>query len=109
MGQRPNIRNNLNFTPEFPFKPVAKKVLESGVSHAGERLGKKISEKSGDLIMKRLANIRKGDTRQKAIEQQGESTDMILNRLISGSGIKRRRSPLINNIIENNILQNYGM
>ena len=41
--------------------------------------------------MKRLANMRKGDTRQKAIEQQEESTDMILNRLISGSGIKRRR------------------
>ena len=61
-------------------KPVAKKALESGVSHAGERLGKKISEKSGDLIMKRLANMRKGDTRQEAIEQQGESTDMILNR-----------------------------
>ena len=72
-------------------KPVAKKALESGVSHAGERLGKEISEKSGDLRMKRLANMRKGDTRQKAIEQQRESTDMILNRLTSGSGIKRRK------------------
>ena len=36
-------------------KPVAKKALESGISHTGERLGKKISEKSGDLIMKKLA------------------------------------------------------
>lgn len=76
-------------------KPLGKKALESGVSHAGDRLGKKISEKSGDLIMKRLANMRK---EQKANVQsppkQEESTDMILNRLISGSGdliMKRRR------------------
>ena len=77
-------------------KPMAKKALESGVSHAGDKLGKAAAEKSGDLIMKRLANLRKG---QKAIvpslpieqKQQDESTDMILNRLISGSGMKRRR------------------
>ena len=77
-------------------KPLAKKALESGVSHAGDKLGKAAAEKSGDLIMKKLANLRKG---QKAIvpslpieqKQQDESTDMILNRLISGSGMKRRR------------------
>ena len=78
-------------------KPIAKKALESGVSHAGERLGKAVSEKSGDLIMKKLANLRKGATTQRAIvpsspiKEQHESADMILNRLISGSGIKRRR------------------
>ena len=79
-------------------KPIAKKALESGVSHAGDRLGKAVSEKSGDLIMKRLANLRKGATTQRAIvpsspikqQQQDESTDMILNRLISGSGRRRR-------------------
>ena len=75
-------------------KPLAKKALESGVSHAGDKIGKAAAEKSGDLIMKKLANLRKG---QKAIvpslpiEQQEESADMILNRLISGSGMKRRR------------------
>ena len=77
-------------------KPMAKKALESGVSHAGDKLGKAAAEKSGDLIMKRLANLRKGATTQGAIVpslpiKQEESTDMILNRLISGSGIKRRR------------------
>ena len=36
------------------FKPIAKKALESGVKHAGERLGKAVSEKSSDLIMKKL-------------------------------------------------------
>ena len=79
-------------------KPVAKKALESGISHTGERLGKKISEKSGDLIMKKLANMRQGNTKPKTIKQmktttpkEEESTDIILNRLISGNGIKRRR------------------
>ena len=77
-------------------KPIAKKALESGVSHAGDRLGKAAAEKSGDLIMKKLANLRKGTTTQRAnvpsspIKQQHESTDMILNRLISGSGRRRR-------------------
>ena len=77
-------------------KPSGKKAIESGISHAGERVGKKISEKSGDLIMKRLRNIRKGNTGQRAkivppIKQQEESTDMIIDRLISGSGLERRR------------------
>ena len=78
-------------------KPLAKKALESGVSHAGDKLGKAAAEKSGDLIMKKLANLRKGATTQKAIvpsspiKQQEESADIILNRLISGSGMKRRR------------------
>ena len=31
-------------------KPLGKKALKSGISHAGERAGKKIAEKSGDLI-----------------------------------------------------------
>ena len=48
-------------------KPIAKKALELGVSHAGDRLGKAVSEKSGDLIMKKLANLRKGATTQRAI------------------------------------------
>ena len=83
-------------------KPIAKKALESGVSHAGERLGKAVSQKSGDIIMKRLADIRKGATGKKAIvpsspiKQRDESTDMMINRLISGSGIKRRRRIFIN-------------
>ena len=76
-------------------KPIAKKALESGVSHAGKKIGETVSQKSGELIMKRLANMRKGTTRQKAMvpslpKIEEESTDMILNRLISGSGIKRR-------------------
>ena len=46
--------------------------------------------------MKKLANMRKSNTKQKTMntpitQQQEESTDMILNRLISGNGIKRKR------------------
>ena len=72
-------------------KQSGKKALKSGVSH----LSKKTSEKSGDLIMEKLRNMRVGDTGQRAkivppIKQQEESTDMIINRLISGSGVKRR-------------------
>ena len=33
-------------------KPMAKRELESGVSHTGDKTGKKFAEKSGDLIMK---------------------------------------------------------
>ena len=76
-------------------KPIAKKALESGISHTGETLGKKISEKSGDLIMKKLGNIRKTPKTKQAISKpvrkQEESTDMLLNRIISGNGIKRKR------------------
>ena len=77
-------------------KQSGNKALKSGVSHLSERVNKKTSEKSGDLIMKKLRNMRMVDARQKALtppikqQQQEESTDMIINRLISGSGMKRR-------------------
>ena len=85
-------------------KPVAKKALQSGISHAGDKLGKKAAEKSGDLIMKKLGNMGKaasknakrrgavpsGPTRS-APPPQGESSAEILNRLISGQGVKRNK------------------
>lgn len=39
-------------------KPLTKRALESGISHAGDKLGKKAAEKSGELIMRKLANMR---------------------------------------------------
>ena len=91
-------------------KPVAKKALQSGISHAGDKLGKKAAEKSGDLIMKKLGNMGKASkAKQPAPEgrrdakrptrsapppkaqPQGESSAEILNRLISGSGLKRNK------------------
>ena len=45
--------------------------------------------------MKKLGNMRIDDARQKTlpppIKQQEESTDMMINRLISGSGVRRRK------------------
>ena len=72
-------------------KKSGEKALKSGISH----VSKKTSEKSGDLIMEKLRNMRIGDAGQRAkivppVKQQKESTDMIINRLISGSGVKRR-------------------
>ena len=72
-------------------KPVAKKALET----AGEKLGKKISEKSGDLIMKKLSSMRKGAMKPGRKTVSKESTDMILNRLISGSGMRKKRVTFI--------------
>ena len=90
-------------------KPVAKKALQSGISHAGDKLGKKaaesLAEKSGDLIMKKLGNM--GKAKQPATkakqptrsapppkaqpQSSGESSAEILNRLISGQGVKRNK------------------
>ena len=66
----------------------------SKFSNLSKRVNKKTSEKSGDIIMENLRNMIIGDVRQKTlplpIKQQEESTDMLINRLISGSGVKRR-------------------
>ena len=67
-------------------KPMAKKALESGISHAGDKLGKKAAEKSGNLIMKRLHGTTKPLSNKKTKPKQ-EDYNTILNRLISGNGI----------------------
>ena len=77
-------------------KPVAKKALQSGISHAGEKLGKKAVEKSGDLIMKKLGNMSKAKQSTRSAPPPGErpqeeSSAEILNRLISGQGVKRNK------------------
>ena len=80
-------------------KPLAKKALQSGIPHAGDKLGKKAAEKSGDLIMKKLGNMKYGKKQLHPQSQPppaapappGESSDEILNRLISGQGIRKRK------------------
>ena len=70
-------------------KPMAKKVIESGISHAGDKIGKKAVEKSGNLIMQRLHGSKKKPNNKAIIhkKQNHEDYNTILNRLISGNGI----------------------
>ena len=70
-------------------KPMAKKALESGISHAGDKLGKKAAEKSGDFIMKKLHGSTKplSNKTVKSTKPKQEDYNTILNRLISGNGI----------------------
>ena len=80
----------LSKVPEKVLKPFAKKALESGISHAGDKLGKKAAEKSGELIMRKLH----GSTKQpmkptKPTKPKQEDYNTILNRLISGTGLRR--------------------
>ena len=74
-------------------KPMAKKALESGISHAGDKLGKKAVEKSGDFIMKKLYGLTNPSfTKPKKTsktKQKDEDYNVILNRLISGNGFQR--------------------
>ena len=87
------------------MKPLAKKALKSGIESGGKKLGetvgkklgkkvgKKVAEKSGHLFMKDLQKkVSKpkqkvvAKPKQKVVEE--EDYNMILNRLISGSGNK---------------------
>ena len=72
-------------------KPMAKKALESGISHAGDKLGKKAAEKSGEMIMKKLHGSTKPSltTVTQSTKPKQEDYNLILNRLISGNGIRR--------------------
>ena len=71
------------------MKPLAKKALKSGIESAGDKLGKKVVEKSGHLFMKDLQKKVVAKPKQKVVE---EDYNAILNRLISGSGNKKKKS-----------------
>ena len=72
---------------------LGKKALEAGASSAGEKLGKKATEKAGELIMKKLRGKtgQAGQRQQQQRQRQRASADMIVNRLISGSGFSYLR------------------
>ena len=86
------------------MKPLAKKALKSGIESGGKKLGetvgkklgetvgkklgKKVAEKSGHLFMKDLQKkVSKPKPKQQKVVE--EDYNMILNRLISGSGINK--------------------
>ena len=84
------MKNVLTSVFKKVVKPTAKKAVKTGISKAGEKIGKKVAEKSGEMIMKNLAKARATPPRKTIAPKVVESTDTILNRLISGSGRKRK-------------------
>ena len=68
-------------------------ISESGVSHTGDKLGKKAAEKAGDLIMRQLHGSTRPSltkTMKPTKPKQVEDYNLILNRLISGNGLLKR-------------------
>ena len=76
------------------LKPIAKKALKSGIESAGDKIGKKavekFAEKSGHLFMKDLQSSGK-KVPKAPNKQKEEDYNIILNRLISGSGMKKKK------------------
>ena len=99
------MKKMLSTATKAVLKPLAKKALKSGIESAGDKIGKKavdfagkkVAEKSGHLFIKDLQSLRKQVQKTqkqqvvKAPKQQQEDYNLILNRLISGSGMKKLR------------------
>ena len=58
-------------------KPMAKKALKSGVEHAGNKIGQKAAEKSGNLIIKKL---HKGFNKPKSVNPERSDRKPILKK-----------------------------
>ena len=82
----------LNKVSQMLIKPLAKKVLKSGIEHAGDKIGKWVVEKAGETIMKRLHGStkpkRQSTLKPATSKQKTEDYNIILNRLISGTGFE---------------------
>ena len=86
-----NIFKPMKMIVDKVLKPVAKKALKSGIESAGNKIGKKavekVAEKAGHLFMKDLQSSGK-KVPKAPNKQKEEDYNIILNRLISGSGMK---------------------
>ena len=93
------MKRMLSTATKAVLKPLAKKALKSGIESAGDKIGKKavdfaskkVAEKSGHLFMKDLQSLGKQVPKTSKHEQKQEDYNVILNRLISGSGMKKKR------------------
>ena len=83
------------------LKPIAKKALKSGIESAGDKIGKKavekVAEKAGHLFMKDLQSSGKQIPKAKNKQKEEEDYNVILNRLISGSGMKKQKKKKVSN------------
>ena len=82
------------------LKPIAKKALKSGIESAGDKIGKKavekVAKKAGHFFMKDLQSSGKQIPKAKN-KQKEEDYNVILNRLISGSGMKKQKIKKVSN------------
>ena len=75
--------------------------MKSGIESAGDKLGKKVVEKSGHLLIKELqkkgkkSNPRKEVSKATNKQKEEEDYNVILNRLISGEGYKKPKNKKI--------------
>ena len=88
-----NIFKPIKMIVDKVLKPVAKKALKSGIESAGDKLGKKVVEKSGHLLIKNFRKKGKNQSpktssKSKKQTKKEEDYNVVLNRLISGEGYK---------------------
>ena len=83
-----NIFKPIKMIVDKVLKPVAKKALKSGIESAGDKLGKKVVEKSGHLFIKNLQ--KKGKKSDALVPLKQEDYNVLLNRMISGEGYKKK-------------------
>ena len=75
------------------IKPILKPITKKAIKSVGNKLGKKAAEKSGHLFMKDLQKVVAKPTQKvvaKPTQKVVEDYNVILNRLISGSGKRRK-------------------
>ena len=94
-----NIFKPMKKIVESVLKPVAKKALKSGIESAGDKLGKKIVEsvakKAGDKLGKKVVqksgHLLIKDLQKESNPQKEEDYNVLLNRMISGEGYKKKQ------------------
>ena len=90
-----NILKPIKMIVESVFKPVAKKALKSGIESAGDKIGKKVVTKAGDILFEKLqkiSNPKKQVPKAKNKQKEEEDYNVVLNRLISGEGYKKPKN-----------------
>ena len=96
-----NIFKPMKMIVDKVFKPVAEKALKSGIESAGDKLGKKVVEKSGHLFIKKLQKKGKKSNPQKQVpkatnkQKEEEDYNVLLNRMVSGEGYKKPKNKKI--------------
>ena len=94
-----NIFKPTKMIIESVLKPIAKKALKSGIESAGDKLGKKVVQKSGHLFIKKLQ--KKGKKSDALVPRKQEDYNVLLNRMISGEGYKKTKKNKKNKKVSN--------